>query len=373
MKLSREFRVAMRGPSSAIFRPKHNLLFEKFPTELGPVNIAYTSRWLKKSDGITVPGHLWIEVRGYASDLDTAIGTFANAGLAGISVIATCANAAIGEPQVEIAFESTAGAKERDYFQSFVAPEVGVLHSGRFIDVSATLSTLNSLKVNNDIERLLRATSHYSLALRNWKFGHATMSMAHLWMAIEALTKVKIRAESAARGASDPNELAALLGVEIKELDSTIRHKFILKGDTECYKQAKEASDGFEHGYLNFDRVIELSQNVRKRMASYVRTSIFDLIGVGGDTKSILLSSPFDAPLGHWPVAKYLRGKLCGDSDELAAPGNEYPFMRWSTVIKSCDIDQDGKLQIKFDEKFTAELAEGITFSLASLEMWRPD
>jgi len=89
----REFRVVMRGPSAAVFRPNKNFVFERFPTNLGPVNIAYTSRWVKRSETVTIPGHLWVEIRGFAPDLETAIGPFANAGLAGISVIATSTNA----------------------------------------------------------------------------------------------------------------------------------------------------------------------------------------------------------------------------------------------------------------------------------------
>lgn len=370
---NREFRVVMRGPSAVIFRPGKNLLFEKFPTEFGPVNIGYASRWLKRAEAVTVPGHLWIEVRGCAPDLERAIGPFANAGLVGVSIIATSANAAVGEPQVEVVFESTRGAKERDYFQSYVPPETGVLHTGRLIDLPATLAFLNSLKAHKDADRLLRATSQYNLALENWKFGHATMSLAHLWMAVEALTRVKIRAESAARGLSEPEELAASLGIGLRDLDATIRRQFILQGDTECYTQAKEASDGFEHGYLGFDRLLELSQQVRHRMAAYVRASIFDLAGVEENAKARLLSSTFAEALGHWPVVKYLRGTLRGDRDELAAPGNEYPFMRWATGIKKCEFGEDGKLQVQLEEKLTAELADGISFSPKSFEAWRPD
>ncbi|MGH9907318.1 MAG: hypothetical protein ACRD8U_17250 [Pyrinomonadaceae bacterium] len=369
----REFRIVMRGPSAVIFRQRENWLFEKFPTEFGPVNIGYASRWLTRAEAVTVPGHLWIEVRGYAPELERAISPFANAGLAGISIVATSANAAVGEPEVEVAFESTPGAKEREYFQSYVPPETGVLHTGRLIDLPATLAFLNSLKAHKDADRLLRATNQYNFALRNWKFGHATISLAHLWMTVEALTKVKLRAECAARRLSEPKELAASLGIELRDLDAMIRRQFILQGDTECYTQAKEASDGFEHGYLGFDQVLELSQQVRHRMAIYVRRSIFDLAGVEEDAKARLLSNTFAKPLGHWPVVKYLRGTLQGNRDELAAPGNEYPFMRWATGVKKCEFDSDGKLQVQLDEKLTAELAEGISFSPKSFEAWRPD
>src|SRR5262249_39089592 len=171
---------------------------------------------------------------------------------------------------------------------------------------------------------------------------------------------------------SKPRELAALLGIALEDLDATIRHKFILQGDIECYTQSKEASNGFEHGYLDFDQLLDISQQVRHRMAAYVRRSIFDLVGIEENAKARLLSSTFSEPLGHWPVVKYLRGVLRGDGDQLAAPGNEYPFMRWGTGIKKCEFDENGELQIQVDEKLTAELSEGISFSLGSFEVWKP-
>jgi hypothetical protein len=108
-------------------------------------------------------------------------------------------------------------------------------------------------------------------------------------------------------------------------------------------------------------------------MAAYVRTAIFDLAGVEENAKAGLLSGTFAEALGHRPLVKYLRGTLIGNRDELAAPGNEYPFMRWATGIKKCEFGEDGKLQVQPEEKLTAELAEGISFSPKSFEVWRPD
>jgi hypothetical protein len=361
----------MRGPSAAVFRPNRNLVFEKFPTTLGPVNIAYTSRWVKRSETVTIPGHLWVEIRGFAPDLETAIGPFANAGLAGISVIATTTNAAVTEPEVELAFECTAGSKEREYFQSFLPTESSLLHPAREVDLQATLALLNALKRHDEFDRLLRAISQYNLALQNWKLGHSTMALAHLWMAVEALTKVALRAECATRRLSDPKDLAAALAIDVKQLDAILRRDFILHGDNECYKQAKEASDGLEHGYLALDRVWELSKQVRERMARHVRTSIFDLAGLNGNPRVKLLSDAFAEPLGPSRVVKYLRGRLLGDREDPAQPGNEYPFIRWTTTLKKAELDEAGNFQLEFEEKFTPQLSEGVSFSPKSMEVWK--
>ena len=53
--------VVMRGTSAVTFHKKTNLLVQNIQSSIGPVNITYTTRWLKKKDGIVTPGHIWIE------------------------------------------------------------------------------------------------------------------------------------------------------------------------------------------------------------------------------------------------------------------------------------------------------------------------
>lgn len=44
----KEFTVVMRGASSVIFQTNNNILVKDFPSSIGPVNIIYTSRLIKK-------------------------------------------------------------------------------------------------------------------------------------------------------------------------------------------------------------------------------------------------------------------------------------------------------------------------------------
>ena len=310
---------------------------------------------------------------GNAQNLKEALVPFANAGLSMLPILSLSANAAVGEPELEVGFDNTAGITVRDYFQSYVPPESGIVHSVRHINVKATITVIKSLITHPDSERLRRAANQYRLAVDFWRLGRESLILAHLWMASEALTKAKIREECSSRGLQNKNNLAESLGIELKELESTIRKEFLLKGDEECYAKARKASDGFEHGYLGFDKIRELSMDVRRRMASYVRSSILELCTIDIASMKILKSPPFDKPLGYWPIVKYIRGKLIGESSDLAAPGNMYPFIRWKPVVKSAVFDKEGKLKIKFKEHFREELGDGITFQPDSIEAWMPD
>jgi hypothetical protein len=192
-------------------------------------------------------------------------------------------------------------------------------------------------------------------------------------MAIEALTKAKIRFECTTRGLSSEEELANTLGVETNQLDSAIRRDFILYGDEECYKKSKQASDGFEHGFLGYDKIRELSKDVRYRMAKYIRNAILELSGLDAEPLRVLTSDPYDKPMGHWPVVKYVRGRLLGKSPELAAKGNAYPYLRWKPVINKCEVTKDNKINVQFSENFAAEFGDGISFQPSSYEAWKPE
>lgn len=368
----RSFVVVLRGNSNAILEPDGSLLVTGFPTRLGNVNITFRSRWIQHAGTVKYPGHLWIEISGPGSSLEDTIPIFANAALAILPIISVATNAAIGEPQIELGFDSTSGAEKREYFQQYVTPESGDLRYVRIVDCSLVAILIDAISRHRDSERIRRAINQYRIALDSWILGRETMSLAHLWMAVEALTKAAIREELTRRKLNKEVELAAALNVQIEELDATIRRDVILDKDIECYKKAKKASDGFEHGFLGFDRIRQLSTEVRHRMANHVRAAIISMLGVPDEQHKKLLSSPYDKPLGNWPIVRYLRGTLNTTQDDLAAPNSMYPFIRWSPKLLNYEIIANGEVNIRFEESYTPELAEGVTFQPKSVEVWRP-
>lgn len=78
----------------------------------------------------------------------------------------------------------------------------------------------------------------------------------------------------------DREGLVAAWGIESGQLDAEVRRRVLLRGDEATYKSAKEASDGFEHSFLDFDRVRLLSRDVRDATARYVRSAVFDFAGL---------------------------------------------------------------------------------------------
>jgi len=362
----------MRGPSAAVFSSGDQLILEKVPSRFGHVKVTLKTRWIKRGDELFVPGHIWIEIRGTGDALENVISTYANASAWALPILTLATNAAIAQPEIELGYESTLGISEREYFQSYVAPEAGIVCLGRRIDVKSVPVLMTALIQHADQERLSRAVSQYSIALSAWRLGNESLSVEHLWMAAEALTEVVVKSQMEKYGFKDKEDLAKQMRVDKDDLNSAIRKNVILKGDIDCYKKAKSASDGLEHGYLEYDIMRDKSKDVIHKLAKYIRSGIFDEIDIPTDTRSILEAAPYDAPIGNWPLVKYLRGDLLGEASSLAKKGNEYPFIRWNPQVKSGKWTDSNETSFEICDNFTPELAEGIAFRVKSVEVWKP-
>lgn len=369
----KEFTVVMRGPSAAVFWPEEGLQVQLALPPFGPITTIFKNRWIKKGEELSVPGNMWLEIRGQGESLDSSLESFANAAVGVLPLIALATNAAVGELSIELGFDSTDGIKEREYFQSYVALESDAVHPARRINTEAVLALMAAVEKHVDRDRLMRATNQYMLALDSWKIGSASISTAHLWMGVEALTKVVIRSQLASRLISKDAELAEQLGIELKQLDSFVRKSFIMQSDEECYKKGKEVSDGLEHGFLGYIEMRAHSIDVRHRLAKYLRETILSLVDLENHVCKLMMSDPYDKPLGHMPLVKYFRGVLIGESENLAQEGSSYPFIRWSPSLQSTKPSESGEVLYTFTDSFTPELGKGISFKPTRIEVFKPD
>lgn len=366
----KEFTVVLRGPSAAVFEEDAGIRLREANAGDGHIQLHFRTRWRVLGEGRKLPGHVWLEAVGCAASLDEAVSKFSRSALVFVPVISFAANAAIGDCDFELAFDSSSSRGERDFIQSYVPDEVALLREGRRIDPPATVKLLEAIQRSSHRERVLRAVNQYWLALQSWRFGYESMAVAHLWMAVEALTKAVLREERRRRGLASQSELAAALGVELKGLDATIRRNLILQGDDECYGDGKEASDGLEHGFLGFDEIRGKSAKVRDRMGTLVRRAIFGLVNLEPEATTVLERAPFDKPLGNWPLTRLMRGQLIGEGVELAAPGNAYPVLAWKVSLNKAEPTSGGRVKAEMTEAMTPQLGPGIAFKPLRHEVW---
>jgi hypothetical protein len=350
------------------------------PRPLGAVILRFRTRHIDKGFAQRLPGDLWVDARGPAKSVENAVSIFGGTAGSLANLISFSANAAIGELEPQLVFNNTPGLKARDFLQSMIPDEPSIIHVGRKVNSEATLAFIDALETHSEKERICRSISQYSLALRHWRWGYETLAIAHLYIGMETITKTVVRSRLAC--GINEEELACNLGIQPSSLgpcdslnaaiEVAVRKRLLFQGDEQCYRDAKAASDGFEHGFMPFDEIRNRARVVRDKTAACLRKTIFDLVTIKEGYRDILLAAPYNVPLGNWPVVKYIRGQLLGDSDSLAAEGNEYPIMLWRSTIKSVDFSESRDYVVTFDETLTARLGNGIRFQPKSFEVWKP-
>jgi hypothetical protein len=377
---ARQYVVVFRAPSAAIIE-RNSFIHIKSPCASGTIDITVRTRFVDKGLDHPLPGDLWIDVRGPALNLESAVSSFGNAASSVTPVIAFATNAAIGILEPELVYDNTPGLEVRDFIQTMLPDERPLIHEGRIVHTDSTKALMRAIEAHSEKERITRAISQYRLALGHWRWGHEILATAHLFIGMETLTKAVARTRQKSKGQSE-NDFALDLGIDPERLnpcerlstaiETTVRRDILFGGDEECHRSAKAASDGFEHGFMSFDKIQEHAKQVRDKTALYLRKAVLRLLDIEQIYSETILSFPRDIPLGHWPVVKYIRGQLLGSSDELAVEENEYPILAWRSMIKSVDTNDEGKYSLNFEEKFTPKLGEGIAFKPQTFEVWRP-
>lgn len=373
--------VAVFRASSAAMFPLGTQIRVDVPRSLGTVILTFRTRHVNKGLARPLPGDLWIDARGPAESIENAVSVFGGAAGSLATVISFSTNGAIGDLEPELVFNNTPSLQARDFLQSMVSDEQPIIHVGRKVNLEATLGLIKAIEAHSEKDRIGRAMTQYSLALRNWRWGHETFATAHLYIGMEALTKAVVRSQLTASGINE-EQFARRLGIDPQSLgpgdslsaaiEVAVRKCLLFQGDDQCYKDAKAASDGFEHGFMPFDEIRDKARTVRNKTAACLRKAILDLVASEEAYRDTLLATPYNVPLGNWPVVKYIRGQLLGDSDNLALKGNEYPIMSWRSTIKSVKLSKSGEYNVKLEETFTAHLGNGISFQPKSFEVWGP-
>jgi len=339
-------------------------------TSSGPLSIVFTThRTEVKGFSKPVPRGLHIEVTGPSPDLETALNTFGSSAQMMLPILVITMNAPIGSPDLEIAFETTAGREERDYFQQFVREPRFSPIIPRKMNNSLILAVLGALERNPEHERLRRAMGYYAHALEQWRGpGTELVVLASIYMGMEAMTPVELRAELAARSLT-AQQPADSWGIDLKLLDSTVRKRLLFENDQVTYEKAKKASDGFEHAYRPFPELHEDAKEVLQKATGYLRAAIVRRLGLEPPLTAQLLAPPYDTPF-YLHFAKYLRGKLVGVKDNAAAPGQLYPIMLWSSTVTEITTPDNQDPGISFTDTISPRLADGVAFAGISFELW---
>jgi hypothetical protein len=330
------------------------------------------TRWVPDTAAKEVPRELTIEVRGPAASLDTAIDEFGALVRPLVMVVAFLANVRVGALEVYIGFEDSPGKSSRPFVEVFTPDEVGGVPDGRYLRVSDVRAAVDALLRSTEQKRLVQTLHHYELALRDWYIGGESVSIGQLYMAVESLTPAIVRLEASERGLTI-EQLADSLQIDASDpsrprwkeaLHTWCRSEVIFRGDNEIYRLAKLASDGFEHGFLELDKVAESALAAGDKTFEYVRASILRLLAIDPVIQAKILN---DAVLDVQSKRQIVRGTLVGDGPDLSAPDEQYPIVRWERSLSTIELDA-GVVGSESTNKFIATLADGIELELNTLD-----
>lgn len=336
----------------------------------GPRLVRFFSYYEQLESVGSVPRYLSLEVEGPAESLDDALTAFIYTAGPVTNVLSTATNAAVGDLALELCYDITPGQTEHDFFQQFLDEESGLPVNSRRPDVDAFLQLLEAISASPSRDRLFRASNQYQMALQHYFPGHEILALAHLWMSVEALTKVAL--DHAVRDAGSREDLLKSWEIELNQLDGEVRRRQIFRGDTDTYKDARKASDGLEHGFLDVGILRRYSTSRLEVSAGYVREAIIKYSGVSEDARTALLDPRFSRPMAIAQASRYLRAKVVGETGKLAASDMRHPHFVSDLRLKSVERLADGSLAVTPEDNLRAILGEGAVFQDPRWELWGP-
>lgn len=277
---------------------------------------------------------LVIEAAGDFASKEEAVAVLANLASPYFQVLALIANAAVEEPEDLVAYAPPLDASD---VGEFIIQRHSQMRSPaarlRRLAAADVFRAVQKLLGHPREERLYRAMAHFRMALNHLDPRNRVLSAESLWLVVENMQRVvfdrlchESGIESEAHDAK--HQLALAMGFKPKKsdqgrsaavealidageldpksfkrdnshldiLDAYIRREVLLEGDTACYKQLRQMSDGFEHGYMTFGDVQKKSA-VADAAFTHLRRAILREIGL---SDGALFEKRFESPQGVW-------------------------------------------------------------------------
>ena len=375
------FVCVFRAASAVRVRPDESIMLNFTDADV-VTQVVVRTRYEPVASGV-IPRELWVEIVTSGQDLTDAIDKAHQRAASVVAILSLIVNAGTDNLVLDRAFHASPERDDHEYLQNMILDETGLPKASRIVTDRFPPKILTALSTHARQDRLLRAIGQYELALRHWVPGHETLALAYLYMAMETLTPVATDAALAAHG-GNRSALCKAWNVlpktcpkcgevtGIGNLDAEVRRRVLFEGNDALYKDAKRASDGFEHGFASFDDVHSSSLTHRNELGRLVRTAIIDALSLEPEDRDKLLGEPLSIPLPAVRIAKYVRATLMGEPTIWAMEGEAYPGFRLESSITAVETDAVGRVTMQPSESLTPLLAPGVVASDLRLEMWAP-
>ena len=334
-----------------------------------------------------IPRELWIEMRGPVPSLETAVNIAVAAANDYVRQLAFGANAWQGLMNVHLAYDSSKGANERQFFQNWIVDERGLPRVARDVDTGlmyALLVAISQLPVE-ERARVSRAVLQYTDALQYWKPGSELYALSHLYMGVEALTPIVIRREVARRALKNRSALENALngppadsiwlrfatwhyrlagGYKPNRLDPWARREIIFRGDRATYSAAQKASNQLEHGLAHHAEILPLAAKALGKTAEYLREAILDILPLSGSDRQKFKAAPYAAPVKAGGFERQLLGTIRSDGEQLVSSDQTHPYVRWEFNLLDYKRTDSGAYEMQLNQKINPVLAPNVKLTI---------
>jgi hypothetical protein len=278
------------------------------------------SEYTGGTDGRAYAVTIHCEIHGVADSLDDAQRRLTPVLGNTLSVVALAANASVADPLV-LAVHGLDLTEPQPFLGHQTPQGWDWFPTGRrLINAEATHALIASLILNQDSGLLRQAIESYRQSLAHWTPEQRLLAGEFLSIAAETLSRYLVETRAAARGMS-PKNLAKL--VKAKDVDSLrwqILVQDIFARDEEAVTAMREASNGFEHGYMAADQVRGLFEPILERSMGHVRRALIQASGVDAEAQRRMLAPEYKEPRGLVPAIWVVTGELSRADTSKPAP-----------------------------------------------------
>jgi hypothetical protein len=362
---SDEYAVRVRAYAAAHFDFDEHLVLT-WPDATAFLVSEYTGG----DDGRAYPVTIHGEIRGVGESLADAEQRLGPALGNVFPVLALAGNAAMADPLAVASYGLD--LSEPQPFTGYETPQAHEWFppGGRRFDLDATLALMTAVGQHQQTDLLHRAIEFYRRALGHWVPEERLLAGEFLFIAAETLSRFLIESRAHAAGMTRKN-LARAKGLDPKALRARYLLDDVFAGDQAALDAMREASDGFEHGYMAADHVRGLVESALERSMSLVRRALIAASGLDAATSERLLDSKYDEPRGLVPAIHFLNGVVRA-SDPTAPPALDMGAIEldWTNSRPVASKKEDGRVDITFSPNVTvAAIQEGVEVDLKVLGM----
>ena len=364
-----EYVAVFRGGASARFLQDEGFALNTRDDEGRLTHFEVYTRHIDEGLSYPTPRELVIEASGSAESTDDLLQRADSTARDVATWLAFIANAAVDDIEAHLAFDNTAGRRERSFVEVHLPDERGMVRQGRKIPIDEGFEMLGRIfELAEEGDFVRRAIANYNLALQRWYLGGETLVLASLYVAAENLDKAVVIARARDAGKS-LDEYAQSQGLGLRKLQAKLRREAIFRNDEEAYNLAKDAVDGFEHGSMDLGEVFRRAEQACPKVFEYIRGAIVELLGVSHTTRDLLLGAKYGQPLDAQSMRTLVRGAFVNVADELAAPDERYPLLTWTRGLARLELGDDRQLNASIKENMTVKCADGVQFRHIGIEI----